>query len=144
MQKTRLSVLILTLMSLAAWTATAKPTQQNNFGSFWKKFKTAVKNQDVNTIADLTKFPFPIYDPINTEPTLKSRNDFIKEYKDILNNEANTTRCFEKNKPKRRDAKSYEIYCNFAKEPETEGPIVFHFNLTKTGWKFIHTDNINE
>lgn len=116
---------------------------KSNFDDFWRIFRTAVINQDKTAVADLTKFPLAM--PYGVD-SVKSRASFIRNYSKIMNREADSVRCFEKNKPQKEDDKTYAIYCSFKSEPEGTGsmPIRYGFEATKTGWRFVGLDNVNE
>ncbi|AIE76230.1 hypothetical protein D082_50680 (plasmid) [Synechocystis sp. PCC 6714] len=113
-----------------------------DFNSFWQQFKIAVVNNDKATVARLTKFPLSM--PFGVE-SIKTEAQFVKDYDDILNMEADAKRCFQITKPE-REGKGYAVYCTFKQLPESSQnrPIKYYFEKTKTGWKFEGIDNINE
>ncbi|NJK33875.1 MAG: hypothetical protein HC919_02415 [Oscillatoriales cyanobacterium SM2_2_1] len=115
---------------------------QTDFNTFWKKFKTAVVNNDKSTVASLTKFPLSM--PFGVK-SVKTKAEFLKGYDSILNMEANARRCFQATKPKQEE-KGYAVYCTFRQLPESSEnrPIRYYFKRTETGWKFEGLDNINE
>ncbi len=116
---------------------------QTNFNVFWKNFKASVIKKDKNAVASLVKFPFSM--PYGYKE-IKTRTAFIKNYEKIFNGEADAAKCFPKVELIKDDAKTYSVYCGFKETPaDTENaPIKYRFELTKTGWKFVGFDNINE
>ena len=127
-------------LSLAILTGTINA--QSDFALFWTKFKTAVKKSDKATVASLTKFPVSM--PFGMR-AVKTKADFLVRYNKIFSGEANAARCFENTKPEKVRGR-YEVACTFKSEPESSDnrPIVYAFELTKQGWRFVSLDNINE
>lgn len=115
---------------------------QNDFNSFWKKFKTAVINGDKKAVANMTKFPLSM--PYGVK-SIKSKSYFLKHYEEIMNLEANAKRCF-KVAEIEKYGKMYEIACTFKQNDESneDRPITYYFQKTKSGWKFAGIDNVNE
>ena len=116
---------------------------QTDFGDFWTKFKNAVKAKDKNRVAALTKFPLSM--PYGMGD-VKSRTQLSNRYAKIFDGEADAVKCFAAEKPERESANSYSIACGFKNDKTGEAgkPIVYSFERTKTGWKFVGLDNINE
>ena len=136
----KIKFLLTVILSLAILTSTINA--QNDFSVFWTKFKTAVKKGDKATVASLIKFPVSMPYGIRA---VKTKADFLTRYNKIFNGEANATRCFENAKPEKIRGR-YEVACTFKSEPESSDnrPIVYAFDLTKQGWRFVSLDNINE
>jgi hypothetical protein len=136
----KIKFLVTIFLSLVILTGTL--TAQSDFNTFWTKFKTAVKKADKATVVSLTKFPVSM--PFGMR-AVKSKADFLARYNKIFSGEANAARCFENTKPEKREA-FYEVACTFKSEPESSDnrPIVYTFELTKQGWRFVSLDNINE
>ena len=116
---------------------------QNDFSTFWNKFKSAIIAGDNASVADMTKFPFSM--PYSVK-AVKNKQDFQRRYNEIFKGEANAAQCFAKAKPRKESTQRYEVYCPFKDTPDDweSAPIRFIFELTKTGWKFAGLDNINE
>ena len=118
---------------------------QNDFSTFWQKFKSAVIASDKTAVAEMTKFPLSM--PYGVK-AVKTKLDFLRRYNEIFNGEANAAQCFATAKPgKFSDGHGqYEVYCPFKKTPNNKenAPIRYIFELTKSGWKFVGLDNINE
>jgi hypothetical protein len=115
---------------------------QTDFNAFWKKFKTAVLNNDQAAVAGLTRFPLEM--PFGVR-SVTTKAELLKGYDSILNMEANAKRCFQATKP-HQEGDGYAIYCTFKQMPESSEnrPIRYYFGQTETGWRFEGLDNINE
>jgi hypothetical protein len=116
---------------------------QSDFAAFWKTFKSAVIAGDKTTVTNMTKFPLSMPYLVKA---VKNREDFLRRYSEIFKGEANAVQCFTSAKPQKESARRYKTYCPFKDTPEDweNAPICFMFELTKTGWKFVGLDNINE
>ena len=114
-----------------------------DFSAFWKKFKAAVIAGDKATIAETTKFPLSM--PYEVK-TVKNKEGFLRRYDEIFKGEANAAQCFKGVEPHKETDREYGIYCPFKDTPNDweNAPIRFIFELTKTGWKFVGLDNVNE
>ena len=116
---------------------------QNEFSTFWKKFRFAVIAGDKATISEMTNFPLSM--PYSVK-AVKHKQDFLRRYNEIFKGEANAAQCFARGKPQKVSKQQYEIYCPFKETPGDmeNAPIRFEFELTNNGWKFVGLDNINE
>jgi len=114
-----------------------------DFSAFWKKFKAAVTAGDKATVAEMTKFPLSM--PYEVK-AVKNKENFLRRYDEVFKGEANAAQCFGKAEPHKQSDRQYDIYCPFKETPEDkeDTPIRFIFELTKSGWKFVGLDNINE
>ena len=63
--------------------------------TFWQTFKTAVTKRDVETIARLSKFPIGMSYGI---PSIKTKVQLSKRYKQIFNEQTDAAACFIKAK----------------------------------------------
>ena len=110
---------------------------------FWQKFKSAVIAGDKATVAEMTKFPLSM--PYEVK-AVKNKEDFLRRYNEIFKGEANAAQCFKSAEPDKESDRRYGIYCPFKDTPNDweNAPIRFIFELTKSGWKFVGLDNINE
>jgi hypothetical protein len=70
----------------------------------------------------------------------------LRRYGKIFKGEANAAQCFANAKPEKESDRRYDVYCPFKETPNDweNAPIHFEFELTKSGWKFVGLDNINE
>jgi hypothetical protein len=108
--------------------------------TFWQQFKTAVASKNVETIATLSRFPIQMSFGI---PSIKSKADLQKRYRKVFNEQTDAAACFRKAKPEidHDNYKHFTIACPDAAGNEV---IIYHFNQTRTGWKFTGMDNLNE
>ena len=116
---------------------------QNEFSAFWAKFKAAVIAGDKAAVAEMTKFPVSM--PYEVK-AVKNKESFLRRYDEIFKGEATAAQCFAKAEPQKESAKKYEIYCPFKDTPNDmeNAPIRYMFELTKSGWRFVGLDNVNE
>ena len=112
----------------------------NSFDSFWKSFKTAVSKRDVDTIARLSKFPIEMSYGI---ASVKNKTQLTRRYRQVFNEQTNAAACFEKAKPElnSENPKQFTVACPDAAGNEV---VLYHFEQTRTSWKFTGLDNINE
>ena len=111
--------------------------------AFWEKFKAAVIKGDKETVAALSAFPISMgYGTSN----IKTKVQFMKNYKYIFANETNAAKCFRTAKPEmdKKRPKEFLIGCPFAKDSGGDEPFVYTFKLTRYGWRFVGFENINE
>ena len=116
---------------------------QSDFSAFWKKFSSTVIAGDKTAVAEMTKFPLSM--PYGVK-AVKNSEDFLRRYNEIFKGEANAAQCFGSGEPRKESGRRYEIYCPFKETPKDweNAPILFIFEQTKSGWKFVGLDNINE
>ena len=116
---------------------------QSDFSAFWKKFRSAVIAGDKATVAEMTKFPLSMS---YLEKAVKNKQEFLRRYDEIFKGEANAAQCFATGEPRKESAGHYGIYCPFKETPNDweNAPIHFMFELTKSGWRFVGLDNVNE
>lgn len=108
--------------------------------TFWQTFKTAVSKRDVETIARLSKFPIGMSYGI---PSIKTKAQLSKRYRQIFNEQTDAAACFSKAKIEMdpEKPKHFSVACPDAAGNEV---VIYHFEQTKTGWKFAGLDNLNE
>ena len=116
---------------------------ESDFSAFWQKFKSAVISGDKAAVAEMTKFPLSMPYVVKA---VKNKEGFLRRYDEIFKGEANAAQCFKSAKPQKESDQRYGIYCPFKDTPNDweNAPIRFIFELTKSGWKFVGLDNINE
>jgi len=115
-------------------------TGADSADSFWQTFKTAVSKRDVETIARLSKFPLGMSYGI---PSIKTKAQLSKRYRQIFNEQTDAAACFAKAKidMDAENPKHFSVACPDAAGNEV---VIYHFEQTKTGWKFASLDNLNE
>lgn len=108
--------------------------------TFWQQFKTAVANKNVDAIATLSRFPIGMSYGI---ASVKTKADLRRRYRKVFTEQSDAAACFSKAKPEADpdNAKHFTVAC-----PDSAGNevVIYHFNLTRTGWKFTAMDNLNE
>jgi hypothetical protein len=116
------------------------PLAQDARETFWQQFKTAVTGRDVQTVARLSQFPLGMSYGI---PTIKTKVQLTKRYRQVFNEQTDAAACFSKAKPEMDpgNAKAFTVACPDAAGNEV---VIYHFRQTKTGWKFTGLDNLNE
>ena len=128
---------ILALSLVLLFTTQAADT---SFETFWQGFKTAVSKHDVETIARLSKFPIGMSYGI---PSVRTKAQLTRRYKQVFNEQSDAAACFAKAKPE-ADAdnpKHFSVACPDAGGNEV---VIYHFEKSRTSWKFTGLDNINE
>jgi hypothetical protein len=108
--------------------------------AFWEQFKNAVTKRDVQTVARLSQFPIGMSYGI---PGIKTKAQLTKRYRQLFNEQTDAAACFSKAKPEvdPANAKAFTVACPDAAGNEV---VIYHFQQTKTGWKFTSLDNLNE
>jgi hypothetical protein len=116
---------------------------ESDFSAFWQKFKSAVIAGDKAAVAEMTKFPLSM--PYEVK-AVKNKEGFSRRYSEIFKGEANAAQCFKSAEPQKESDRRYGIHCPFKDTPNDweNAPIRFIFELTKSGWRFVGLDNINE
>ena len=108
--------------------------------TFFQSFKTAVTKRDVETIARLSKFPLAMSYGI---PAIKTKAQLSRRYRQIFNEQTDAAACFSKAKIEidPENPKHFSVACPDAAGNEV---VIYHFEQTRTGWKFSGLDNLNE
>lgn len=108
--------------------------------TFWQTFKTAVSKSDVETIARLSKFPLDMSYGI---PAIKTKAQLSKRYRQVFNEQTDAAACFSKATLEKdpENPKHFSVACP---DPAGNPVVVYHFEQTRTGWKFTGLDNLNE
>ena len=116
---------------------------ETDFQAFWKTFSSTVTAGEKASVVGMTKFPLSM--PYGTK-VVNSKEDFLRRYNEIFKGEANAAECFRSAKPHKESNGRYEVYCPFKDTPDDweNAPIRFIFELTKSGWRFVGLDNVNE
>ena len=115
-------------------------TAPESFDDFWQQFKTAVGKRDVETIARLSKFPIGMSYGI---PSIKNKVQLTRRYRQLFKEQSDAAACFSKAKPEvdAANSKLFSVACPDAAGNEV---VIYHFEQTRTGWKFTGLDNLNE
>jgi len=125
----------LTALSLVVLLTGAEATD-----TFWQAFKTAVSKRDIETIARLSKFPIGMSYGISS---IRNKAQLTRRYRQLFNQQTDAAACFNKAKPEMDAAnpKHFSVACPDAAGNEV---VIYHFEQTRTGWKFTGLDNLNE
>lgn len=128
------------MKTLTALSLVVLLTGAESFDSFWQTFKTAVSKRDIETIARLSKFPIGMSYGI---PSIRNKTQLTRRYRQLFNEQTDAAACFNKAKPEADTAnpKHFTVACPDAAGNEV---VIYHFEQTRTGWKFASLDNINE
>ncbi len=112
----------------------------DSIDTFWQSFKTAVSKRDVETIARLSKFPLGMSYGI---PAIRTKVQLTRRYRQVFNEQTDAAACFAKAKPEidADNPKHFTVACPDAAGNEV---VIYHFEQTRTGWKFTGLDNLNE
>ena len=115
-------------------------TGADSTDTFWQSFKTAVTKRDVETIARLSKFPLEMSYGI---PVIRTKAQLTRRYRQVFNEQTDASACFAKAKPEidADNPKHFTVACPDAAGNEV---VIYHFEQTRTGWKFTGLDNLNE
>ena len=126
-----------TIIALSLLLFTARPDSTD---TFWQSFKAAVSKADVETIARLSKFPLSMSYGI---PVIRTKAQLTRRYRQVFKEQTDAAACFAKAKPEidAENAKHFTVACPDAAGNEV---VIYHFEQTRTGWKFTGLDNINE
>ena len=76
-------------------------------------------------------------------PSIKTKVQLSKRYRQIFNEQTDAAACFNKARIEMdpENAKHFSVACPDAAGNEV---VIYHFEQTKTGWKFTGLDNLNE
>jgi hypothetical protein len=136
-------VLCLSLLLGATTLAIAgvKPAQSDAaIQAIWQKFKTAVISGNKVAVSSLSSFPIDMPYGISS---IKNKADLRRRYRRVFNEQSNAAQCFAQKQPviDTANPKRFTVAC-----PNEAGDevVIYEFQLTRTGWKFIGLDNINE
>lgn len=115
-------------------------TGADSTDTFWQTFKTAVSKRDVEAIARLSKFPLSMSYGI---PVIRTKAQLSRRYRQVFNEQTDAAACFAKAKPEldAENPKHFSVACPDAAGNEV---VIYHFEQTRSGWKFAGLDNLNE
>lgn len=135
--------LLITIISAIFLLNAGNVSAQTGFDAFWKKFKTAVAKKDKAAVAALSSLPVSM--PYDVKP-VRTRAQFLNRYNEIFYGEADAAKCFNRASVQEVSEKVREIACGFRRDTNGDGgePLIYRFELTKAGWRFVSFDNINE
>ena len=137
------SLLLFSILVTSAAGALRARAADPTIDAFWDKFKTAVTKGDKQAVFGITQLPLGMG---YGQSPLRTRAQFMKKYNYIFAGEVNAVKCFETAKPQVDKGKTKEFYvtCPFAQNGGGDEPFVYTFKLTRSGWRFVSFENINE
>ncbi|HXT62304.1 MAG TPA: hypothetical protein VN696_04635 [Pyrinomonadaceae bacterium] len=139
----RLAITSFALMFAVAVLASPQASQSTSRDAFWDQFKAAVTKGDKQAVFALSQLPIGMS---YRESSIRTRAQFMKKYAYVFAGEVNAVKCFETAKPQVDKGKTKEFYvtCPFAQNGGGDEPFVYTFKLTRSGWRFVSFENINE
>jgi hypothetical protein len=142
MKKVAIGFLLAIILGSTGFSSASRPADAS-IDAFWQKFKTAVTKGDKQAVFSMSQLPIGMS---FGESRIRTKAQFIKNYKYIFAGEVNAVKCFATAKPQMDKGKSREFYvtCPFAENGGNEEPFVYTFKLTRNGWRFVSFENINE
>ena len=139
----RIIVLGLFLMLSASVLATASggsARADDSVNVFWRKFKAAVISGNKAAVASMSRFPVEMSYGI---APIRNRAQMLRRYREVFSQQADAVQCFSRKQPEMdaQDAKRFVVAC-----PDSAGNevVIYQFQRTRLGWKFVGLDNINE
>ena len=138
------SILLVGSAGSAGIRAASSPGEQIQSGDsispFWEKFKAAVIRGDKVAVAGLSQFPISM--PYGM-PTIRTRAQLLKRYRDVFNHESNAAKCFSTSRPETdpERPKEFTVACKNAAGDEV---IIYLFRRIGKTWAFSGLDNLNE
>jgi hypothetical protein len=141
MMKAAVLCLCLLLSGTTLAMSGAKSTKTDDaVKTFWQKFKTAVIGGDKATVATLSRFPIEMSYGM---ASIKNRAQLLRRWRAVFNEQSNAAQCFAKKEPEMEEGntKRFSVAC-----PDEAGNevVIYSFERTATGWKFVGLDNANE
>ena len=134
------AIVLLFALLLLTTLLTTQANQDQTLPKFWDDFKTAVTARNVEAVAKLTTFPLEMPYGISK---VRSAVQLRKRYREVFAQQSDAIACFRKAQPEidPQTPKKFFVAC-----PDKAGNevILYNFTRTKTGWKFVSFDNINE
>jgi hypothetical protein len=127
---------LLIISSLSSGILASTPDLPQNLTSVWNEFQSAIKTNNIDKLAKITKFPLE-YNEIGGK--IKSSSDLKNRYKTIFS--AKTKECLLSSKLQREELDGkiyYQVLC--------QDTYPLNFTFEKVGSKYFLTsiDNINE
>ncbi|MDT4968338.1 MAG: hypothetical protein QOJ64_3075 [Acidobacteriota bacterium] len=133
---------LLVVMNVIAWPAVRGQGGRSDeaIQSFWKSFKTAIVSGNRQVAANLSSFPVDMSYGIRK---IRTKPEFLRRYRQIFNEQTNAAACFANKEPEIETAKPTRASVACPNEAGDD-VVIYHFRLTRTGWKFVALDNLNE
>ena len=112
-----------------------RPQHGDDFTAFWKKFKAAVISRDQKRVAALSRFPLTMS---NGAANIANRGELARRFGDLFDRDTNAAQCFASKEPAidTESANRYAIAC----PNKDDNFVVYEFERSGAGWKFIHRE----
>ena len=137
MNRATIAALVL-LLAVAGSTLGARVSSQHeqSFEVFWTKFKTAVIKRNMRGVAALSRFPLGIGETLSA---VENPSELSQRFDDVFKKETDAALCFETKKPSpdTEVPDRYTVVCPH-KDTQDGNFVVYEFDYTDNGWKFIH------
>ena len=138
-----LMLLLVVLIAAPCTNAQAQRSREQADASvniFWQKFKGAVISGNKAAVASMSRFPVEMSYGI---APIRNRAQMLRRYREVFSQQANAAQCFSKKQPEidAQDTRRFVVAC-----PDSAGNevVIYQFQRTRAGWKFVGLDNINE
>jgi len=105
----------------------------DDFPAFWKKFKSAVISRDKKTIAALSRFPISMSNGVSN---ISNSAELGRRFGEVFDQDTNAAQCFAETEPT-ADTESPDRFIVTCPN-KGDNFVVYEFEQTKVGWKFIH------
>ena len=135
-----IGVVVPCLFAIAVCASAAAQQSDPSVEQFWAKFKAAVQKTDKPSVAAMSRFPIEM--PYGV-PKIRTSTQLARRWRDLFNVQANAAKCFEDAKPVVDPAAPNRFTVGCKDEAGNE-VVVYGFLRTRSGWKLIFLDNINE
>lgn len=142
MKRATILCLCLLLCGSALSAAAGSPAQGggDGFKAFWQKFRAAVARADKEAVAGLSKFPVGMSYGIRS---IRNGAELRRRYREVFNEQTNAAQCFARKEPE-KDAENRGRYTVACPNEAGHEVVIYEFERTRAGWKFVRLDNINE
>lgn len=140
MRATLLCLCLFVSGTTLAMTGGTYSKRDDAFQIFWRKFKFAVISVDKSAVAKLSRFPIGMSYGISS---IKNSADLSRRYREVFNKQTDAAQCFSNKNPvvDEDNTDRFTIGCPDAAGNEV---VIYEFEQTKSGWRFVRLDNINE
>jgi len=130
--------LLLSISVLALAQTASSPKSDPSVEAFWTKFKAAVQKSDKASVAAMSQFPIEMSYGV---PKIRNRTQLNRRWSELFKDQADAVKCFADAKPSMDDRNHFSIWC---KDEGGNEVLRYFFARTRTGWKLLFLDNINE
>jgi hypothetical protein len=140
MKRATVLCLCLLLGGTAAAAGGLRAQRNAAFDAFWLKFKAAVIAKDKEAVSRLSKFPIGMSYGMKS---VRNKADLSRRYREVFNEQSDAAQCFAGKQPE-VDAENPRRFTVACPNEAGDEVVIYEFELTRAGWKFVALDNINE